>query len=284
MYFSPLPYREPLLLEPTVMGWRERWRVMRGRQSIEQRGVAILKSIEQHTNLPADQLARRIAEARYQTDDEALVTCALVMQQTLGKLPYLVQIIGALHLLDQRLIQLAPGEGKTLTIGLASAVLGFTGKPCHVLTANEYLAERDAEELEPYYATLGLSVAATPSEPNPLLKRQAYAADVVYSTAKQILADFLTDKIALGHLPTRRNMAVRAVADDCPALQQRGLYSCIVDEADSLLIDEATTPLIISGPEPNPLLTEGVLKAHSLIGDFVKGEHFRIARDPAGVT
>lgn len=197
-------------------------------------------------------------------------------RRELGLRPYDVQMLCALAMLDRHLVQLAPGEGKTLTLGLVAVIFAWSGRPCHVMTANDYLAARDVQELQPLYRRCGLQAVAVGQDTDPGDKPAAYAADLVYSTAKQLLADYLQDTIAAGASPSRLHLSIQQLRGERQPLMMRGLHSLIVDEADSLLIDEATTPLIISGPEPDPLLEEGVRVARRLVDQLQPGVHYRL--------
>ena len=214
--------------------------------------------------------------------EQAIAVTTSWMRRRLGMAAYDVQLSGALHLLSGRLVQLAPGEGKTLTIGLAAGVMGWTGNPCHIFTANEYLAWRDARDLQPFYNALGLRAGAIAVDAKPQDKFEAYRCDVTYVTAKQVLADYLLEKIRLGGHLTSLNMAINDIVNP-DVLLMRGLHTAIVDEADSILIDEATTPLIISAPHPNPLLVQSVKKAQALVSQFVEHVHYRMIHDPVGI-
>lgn len=158
---------------------------------------------------------------------------AVVVRSHLGFQLHDVQLLAAWWMLGQRLAEMATGEGKTLTVFLTAATAALAGVPVHVLTANDYLARRDAQQLAPLYAALGLSVASVTSVSQPHERRQAYLADVVHVTAKEVAFDHLRDR------------AARTV-DDMQSLVMRGLCMAVVDEADGILIDEACTPLILA--------------------------------------
>jgi preprotein translocase subunit SecA len=171
-----------------------------------------------------------VAESDRVTEGFALV-CE-VASRTLGMRPFDVQVTGGLALLAGKLAEMRTGEGKTLTIVAPAAVLALEGRGVHVVTANSYLARRDAELMRPVYEALGLSVAFIGQGQSPEEKRSAYAADVTYGVGQEFGFDYLRDNLV-------RDAAQRS---------QRGLYVAIVDEVDSILIDEARTPLILSGP------------------------------------
>ncbi len=195
-----------------------------------------------------------------------------------GLTPHPEQVMGALVLSEGGIAEMATGEGKTLTIAIAAAVAAWRGRPCHVVTANDYLARRDAELFTAFYALCGLSVAAVTGE-TPLPSRgAAHAHDVLYTTAQDLLGDFLRDRLALGRQPSPVALALHAM-HGAPAGAQpvmRGLHQVIVDEADSVLIDEAVTPLIISSPRPDPSLQAAALDAVRLAAQLREGEDFTL--------
>ncbi len=180
---------------------------------------------------------------------------------------YDVQLAGVLGLDRGCLVEMATGEGKTIVAAMAAVLAGWSGKPCHVVTVNDYLAQRDAEQFQRIAEWTGLSVAAVTSTLSPLERRAAYQADVVYATSKELLADFLRDRIALGTASAADRLALRQLSGSDRAgrhVVQRGLGAAIVDEADSILIDEAVTPLIISREQPNEELRQACIEAYRL--------------------
>lgn len=167
--------------------------------------------------------------------DELLVDAyALVCEtakRTLGLLPYDVQIMAAIALHESFLIEQHTGEGKTLSAVMPAYLNALTGEGVHVLTFNDYLANRDAEWMGPIYRFLGLTIKSVQADMNLSEKREAYAADITYVTAKEAGFDYLRDTIALNEADT----------------VHRPFHYVIVDEADSLLLDEARVPLVIAG-------------------------------------
>lgn len=207
----------------------------------------------------------------------AFALLAVAMDRSLGMTPYRVQLSAAIAMHQGAIVQLAPGEGKTLALALVAALLGWNGRPCHVVTANDYLAQRDTQELTPYYQLCGLTVATALPDMTSEQLALAYQADVVYATGKQLLADFLRDDLTLAGVrnPLQRHLrAMRGGLVRQPVM--RGLFSAVVDEADSVLIDEANTPLIISGPDQNDLLLEAVTLARQLADQFAPEHHYHI--------
>ena len=207
---------------------------------------------------------------------ETALTCALAAireaaDRSLGLRPFVVQLMGALALHKGYLAEMATGEGKTLTAGLAAVLAGWRKRPCHVVTVNDYLVQRDAEWLRPLYTFCGVTAGFVTAEMTPDERSKGYSADVTYTTSKELLADFLRDQLRLGTLkdPTRR--LIRELLSPFSAargLVLRGLHTAIIDEADSLLIDEAVTPLIISSPRRNESLLEATQTAKRIANNL----------------
>ena len=209
----------------------------------------------------------------------ALAAIREASHRELGLRPFPVQLMGALALHRGQLAEMATGEGKTLTAGLAAVLAGWTGQPTHIVTVNDYLVKRDAERLRPLYQCCGVSVGHVTATMPPVERRRGYAADVTYCTSKELLADFLRDRLRLGQLrqPVRRlirRMLQPNAPDDGVVL--RGLHTAIVDEADSVLIDEAVTPLIISTTQENHALTQVTEAAQSVAERLSPGVHYRV--------
>jgi len=163
---------------------------------------------------------------------EAFAVCREVSRRVLGLRHFDVQMVGGMTLHEGRIAEMRTGEGKTLVATLPVYLNAISGEGTHVVTVNEYLASRDANWMRPLYEALGLSVGVIASGQAPEEKRAAYQADVTYGTNNEFGFDYLRDNMAFG--PEGR--------------VQRPLSFAIVDEVDSILIDEARTPLIISGP------------------------------------
>ena len=174
--------------------------------------------------------------AKGETTDDLLPEAFAVVREAsvrvMGMRHYDVQLIGGMVLHDGKIAEMRTGEGKTLTATLAVYLNALPGKGCHVVTVNDYLASRDADWMGRLYNWLGLSVGKILSNQDPETKRMAYASDITYGTNNEFGFDYLRDNMVT-HVSQR---------------QQRPLYYAIVDEVDSILIDEARTPLIISGP------------------------------------
>lgn len=170
-------------------------------------------------------------------------------ERVLGMRPYDVQVIGGYGLLRQQVVELRAGEGKTLVATMPAATVAMAGFPVHVVTVNDYLAERDATLMSPLYNFLGLSVGVIKQGMAPQERRAAYDCDITYCTNKELAFDYLRDRLILGTNSSELRLKCDRFLGD--QKQQRGtvlrgLYFAIVDEADSVLVDEARTPLIIS--------------------------------------
>jgi preprotein translocase subunit SecA len=223
--------------------------------------------------------------------ERALAVAREGVWRGVGKRLYDVQLMGALAIIRGAIAEMATGEGKTLTATVAAAIWGWSGKPVHVLTVNDYLVSRDASEMEPVYRQLGLAVGAVIHETEPNDRFAYYRRQVVYVTSKELVADFLRDRIRLGLLRIGLQASINALlTGGGEPLLIPGLHRAIVDEADSLLIDEAVTPLIISASpndEPNAGLYTAARKlaqSLTLVDDFtIDREVKRVMLTEAGL-
>jgi preprotein translocase subunit SecA len=220
-------------------------------------------------------------EALTELDDAALTDaareasdfteiCAIgreAARRAIGQRPYDVQLLGAMALLDGRVAEMATGEGKTLTATIAAYGHTRLGNgPVHVLTVNDYLARRDAEWMEPIYTLLGLTVSWVTELATPEERREAYAADVTYVSVSEAGFDYLRDQLATD------------VADRV----QRDLATAIVDEADSILIDEARVPMVLAGSVATE--SDPVHEAAGLVKTLRKGKDYEVAEDGRSVA
>lgn len=192
------------------------------------------------TALPDEDLQKRTAQlkTRYSQGEslesllpEAFAVCREAARRVLGMRHFDVQLIGAMALHDGKIAEMGTGEGKTLTATLAIYLNALAGKGVHIVTVNDYLAKRDAAEMGKIFGWLGLTTGVNLADMSPDEKKQAYAADITYGTNNEYGFDYLRDNMV--YSPSDR--------------VQRGLNYAIVDEVDSILIDEARTPLVISG-------------------------------------
>jgi preprotein translocase subunit SecA len=201
----------------------------------------------------AGRLAMELRRHGFRLDIIA-ATFALIREiagRTLGKRHFDVQLMGGFALLKGMVAEMETGEGKTLTATLAAGTAALAGVPVHVLTVNDYLTRRDAEEMAPVYNALGLTVGCVVHDVPVSARRAEYLSDITYCTNKEIVFDYLRDKLVLdemGAAPLRLTAESLYARDPRhKRLLLRGLCYAITDEADSLLIDESRTPLIISG-------------------------------------
>ena len=196
---------------------------------------------------------------------EAYAVVREASKRILGMTHFPVQVMGGIVLHEGDIAEMATGEGKTLVATLPAYLNALTGKGVHIVTVNEYLAKRDHDLLAPLYGFLGLSTAVVMAEMEPEAKREAYRADIVYVTNSEVGFDYLRDNM------------VYSKSDKV----QRGLHYCIVDEVDSVLLDDARTPLIISGAgeEPSVWYHLADLCARSL----KKGKDFTIDEEARAV-
>lgn len=232
--------------------------------------------------LASERDALRLA-LRRNGHEQALVLRALALvcvtaQRELGLSPHPVQCMGALALLRGMVVEMATGEGKSLTAALAAAAFALGGRPVHVITVNEYLAERDAAVHRPLFAALGLSVAAALPGQAPAERAAVYAQDIAYCTNKDVVFDFLRDRLGADSSRSPREQAVQqALAGGGRASLLGELAFAIVDEADSVLIDEARTPLIIAS-ERDRVPAEVCAEALEIAKALEVDQHYRIDR------
>lgn len=209
-------------------------------------------------NMPDDKLKDLAGSLRAQLQKQGfrneLVahTFALVREvatRTVGMRHFDVQLMGGLVLLKGMVAEMETGEGKTLTATLAVSTAAMAGIPVHVISVNDYLTSRDAEWMEPIYKMLGLKVGSITHDTTPEERRAAYQSDVTYCTNKEIAFDYLRDRLTMkDRVNPLRLQAEYLYGNEARGhrLLLRGLHFAIVDEADSIMVDEARTPLIIS--------------------------------------
>ena len=168
---------------------------------------------------------------------------------------------------------MATGEGKTLTATIPATLGGWRGRGCHVITVNDYLAKRDAEWMSRIYSYCGLTTGYVEGPQKPPQRKAAYLCDITYCTNKEVCADFSRDRLVLGRLRDLPSALLGKIIDGAGTdrLVMRGLQVAIVDEADSILIDEAVTPLIISGDAPNAEQVEAYKQAATIAVQLERG-------------
>ncbi len=270
-----------------LAGWRRRATVGR---TLKREAEEITGTAGELVHLSDRRLRDRLAEAQTHFrrqgagfEDflpEALACMMEAASRTLGLRPYPVQIMGALALYRGYLAEMATGEGKSLTACLPAVLAAWTGRPFHFVTVNDYLADRDAVEMAPFYAFCGVTVGCVTGPMDPRERRLNYDKGVVYTTVKELVADLLRDRLILGQLQDPSRRLLRQLIQ--PRLQTpegtvlRGLDTAIVDEADSVLIDEAVTPLIISRAQGNSSLVEACRTAHGMAESLQSGPDYLV--------
>jgi preprotein translocase subunit SecA len=228
----------------------------RRRRGVEQTFVTEIRRIEHEAaRLSREALQRRTLALRAQLAHggfgdalvaEALAIATIQCKRALGIAPYDAQLIAARIMLNGHLAEMATGEGKTLAVALAAATAALAGIPVHVVTANDYLVRRDATALEALFQALGLTVGEIVPEQDFGARGAAYACDITYCTAKELVFDYLRDRLAQPRRHQLEERAARLARPAAPRRLLRGLCMAVIDEADSVLIDEARMPLVLS--------------------------------------
>ena len=187
---------------------------------------------------------------------EAFAVVREAGKRVLGMRHFDVQLLGGIILHKGQIAEMKTGEGKTLVATLPAYLNGLTGKGVHVVTVNDYLARRDAEWMGQIHRFLGLSVGLVQSGMSPEERKKNYACDVTYTTNSELGFDYLRDNMSTS----------------MQEVVQRPFNFCVIDEVDSILIDEARTPLIISGQVERP--TEKYLQASEIAAQLIKDEDY----------
>lgn len=252
-----------------VAGFDWFWKAMGGKQGRNQkRSLAIV-----------DQAAARVAKLNARSDEdlvarareitasgevadaaEFLAILSIAATRTLGMTPFPVQLQAVLRLLEGDVIQMATGEGKTLVGAMANTGFGLMGKQVHSVTVNDYLAARDAEWMGPLVKFFGLTVAAVTESMTTDERRKAYKANIVYAPVNEIGFDVLRDQL---------------ITDRADAVQH-GADVALIDEADSVLVDEALVPLVLAGNEPG---TAPGGRITDLVRRLKKNQHYVVDED-----
>lgn len=282
-----LPKNLDALLNSFVGRYQRRQRCLR---HLEERTEEILALQSEYNSLGSEAFRKRLNEGRQRfrkggwksvsKSNAAMALACEASHRILGLRPYPVQVMASLGLIEGRLVEMATGEGKTLSAGLAAILFGWTGRPLHIVTANDYLAHRDSIWLNPFYASCGLSSSSVTASLSPAERRKAYSAPVCYTTSKELVADFLRDRLRMGRVQDagrRRLLALNhGIAHESRGQVMRGIHTVIVDEADSVMIDEAVTPLIISREGKNPGLQEAFQVAFRVAEELQEEVHYRV--------
>ena len=254
----------------------------------------ILRDVHCHdgrfSGLPLDALQHTAADLGYRLKTSRLArpvvgeTFALiseVAERLLGLRHFDVQLVGGWAMLNGMVAEMETGEGKTLTATLPASTAALAGIPVHVITVNDYLAERDAETMRPIYEALGLTVGVALASMSEAERKAAYECDITYTTNKQVAFDHLRDRIRLRGKSSQMSLHF---LDDRSGLLLRGLFFALVDEADSVLVDEAVTPLIISR-RGKPLFEKDMLVAAlEAAGALELGVHYQLNKSERRLT
>ncbi len=226
----------------------------------------------------------RLASSGFQNYGSAL-GFALVREATrreLGLVHYDTQLIAGSIMLNNQLAEMATGEGKTLTAALTAATVALAGMPVHVITANDYLVERDAQVVGPVYRALGLSVGTVTQPMDQAQRRAGYACDITYCTAKELVFDYLRDRLVRRNVTSDLHERVRRLDGEGDGdggqggLLLRGLWMALIDEADSILIDEARTPLVLSQSRVNVQQVSYYRQALQIADALKRGVDYRV--------
>ena len=244
-------------------------------KKLEKPVQAVMALEEEYRRLTDEQLQAKTAEFRQrlqngETEDdilpEAFATVREAADRVLGMRPFRVQVLGGIVLHQGRIAEMKTGEGKTLVATMPAYLNALCGEGVHVVTVNDYLARRDSEWMGKVYRFLGLTVGLIVHDLEPEERRAAYACDITYGTNNELGFDYLRD-----------NMVIRQ-----DNLVQRGHAFAIVDEVDSILIDEARTPLIISGQGEKS--TELYDRVDTVVRTMKPGVHFEVEEKKKVVT
>jgi preprotein translocase subunit SecA len=243
-----------------VFNWllRSRFNQARVIRNIEHHELALKAYDETALSQAIDEVKAKLQRFGM-TEDLTAQAFAIIREaafRTIGKRHFNIQLIGGWMMVKGMLVEMATGEGKTLTATLPACTAAMAGIPVHVITANDYLAARDAEIMHPLYQRLGLRGAFVIDGMDAERRKTAYQHDIVHTTNKQIAFDYLRDRLEIGEDTGRLMAKFRHISQELSQGSRsqvllRGLCFAIVDEADSVLIDEAKTPLIITKPKPN---------------------------------
>ncbi len=229
------------------------------------------------------------AYALGQGDDRTLIESLRVIRElahrTLGLKMHPVQVAAASAMVRGRFVELATGEGKTLVATAPAIIAAWRGHGCHVLTTNDYLVTRDRDRNHPLFDAVGLVSACVTGTTDRAERRVAYQADITYTTAKEACADHLRDRLlARGERSFAGRVAHALVSDGAEGVLQRGLACAIVDEADSVLIDEATTPLILSSVRDDLPIGDEHARAATVATMLELWTHYTIRESEQSIT
>lgn len=261
-----------------------------GRKPGHEEFLARVNAAAQHLeSMPDKQMLAGLPELRQRLYSEGLQedlvanTFAMVREaakRRLGMRPFDVQLLGGRVMLDGKIAEMETGEGKTLTATLPACAAALAGIPVHIVTVNDFLVMRDAAWMSPLYKFFGLTVGTITEGMTPEARRLAYACDITYCTNKQLVFDYLKDRLIQGSQMSPLQVQIEGLHTPRPRSERlllRGLCFVIVDEADSVLVDEARTPLIISSVSDASYEERIYGQAITIARQLQSGEHFSIA-------
>jgi len=236
-------------------------------------------------NISDEELSEKLKDIRdvflLKRDNEEKINLAFALIseasfRQLNKRPYTVQLMGALAMYNGYIIEMSTGEGKTITACIATVALAWRGESCHVITSNDYLASRDAQILMPLYNACHVEVGYITNEMKKEERVINYQKDVVYATSNDILADYLKDKMKVDYEFDSSKELLSLLQGKNTERVLRPLHTVIIDEADSVLADEAITPLIISIQTEDEDLLNASIEAKNILNSFKKDIHYKI--------
>jgi preprotein translocase subunit SecA len=286
------PQKQQGLLSPWVAACQNQWALWRSFFSRHQYRLSWLRQAiatfeKDLPTLDDDALHERVQQLRPKLLRDGLkralvLECfALVREMAdrrLGLRPYDEQLLAGWVMINGALAEMRTGEGKTLSATLPACTAALAGIPVHVITSNDYLVQRDAQIMRPLYEAMGVSVSVVTSELSELEKRQAYCADVVYVTGNQLGFDYLRDRISSNNEESLLSLKLRQLSGDLPPLLLRGLCFAIVDEADSVLVDQARTPLLIARNRQDDSQADLYRQALDIARDLEVESHYLLDR------
>ena len=254
----------------------------------------IIKRSEQLSSFSEPQLYGLLNDLRKRLccqalNDASLIESFAIIREISGRVlhmrHYHTQIRASIAMLRGEVAEMATGEGKTLAATLAASTAALMGLPVHVVSVNDYLTERDGQEMSGLYRALGLTLGVINHDLEVPERRAAYHCDITYCSNKELVFDYLKDRITRGNKLTnpafQREMSSSPyIADN---LMQRGFHFAIIDEADSIFVDEARTPLIISGDEKFGDKEETLLRTAMTLADSLTIEEHFIVNENGGV-
>ncbi len=279
-------------LEESIKSWFEKGRSLAGRKRYSQR--YIVRKVNQYTSelqsCTEEAFDERLSTIRSKLCRQGLKEALMIEAfaiireaagRALGMRHFDVQLYGGWLMMNGMLAEMQTGEGKTLTTALPACTAALAGIPVHIITANDYLAERDCEIMVPLYQRLGLTSASVVDGMEPDQCQQAYRTNIVHTTNKQIAFDYLRDRIEMGEDTGDLRFQYRQIqrqrkSDAASKLLLRGLCFAIIDEADSVLIDEANTPLIITRTLANEESANTYSDALYLASTLTADRHYHV--------